>query len=178
MKDNFPVQLLFDIDIPNTISKVNIQGPASSIQEPSLFIPIFPKSSDEQEWWNFFDERRGVQRTEYLKTDHCFTIWKKQNGLCAITNIPLTRVRGLGRYTKTLTNASPDRIKPNDPYVWWNIQIVCVGINLFRGNLPMEDFKKLFNVDYYVENILKHKNKDLIQPLHWRIQNRLAKYEM
>jgi hypothetical protein len=42
--------------------------------------------------------------------------------------------------TKSLTNASLDRIDPQKGYEPANVQLVCVVLNSFRNNVPVEDF--------------------------------------
>ena len=64
---------------------------------------------------------------------------EKQEYRCALTGVLLTCL--LKRGEKTKTNASIDRIDPKGSYHPSNIQIVCVAVNVFRSDLPVEEYK-------------------------------------
>lgn len=74
-------------------------------------------------------------------------LWIKQNGLCAITNLPMTYIFGNGR---TLTNVSVDKINPDGSYTKDNVQLVLMVINQIKSNLTN---KQLI---FYCEHILKN----------------------
>ena len=80
---------------------------------------------------------------QYLKD-----LWDKQNGLCAITNIPMTYKHCNGR---TLTNVSVDQINPHKGYVIGNVQLVCMAVNQMKSDLSMEELYM------FCEAILKNK---------------------
>lgn len=68
-------------------------------------------------------------------------ILEKQNGLCALTGVPLTCTLELGKISNT--NASIDRIIPGAKgggYVVDNIRLVCSIVNKMRGTLTDEEF--------------------------------------
>lgn len=67
---------------------------------------------------------------EFLKT-----LFKKQEGLCAISGILLTFIKGQGHIQ---TNASIDRIDPAKGYVKDNIQLVANQVNTMKSNLSLE----------------------------------------
>lgn len=80
---------------------------------------------------------------QYLKD-----LWDKQNGLCAITNIPMTYKHCNGR---TLTNVSVDQINPHKGYVIGNVQLVCMAVNQMKSDLSMEELYM------FCEAIIKNK---------------------
>jgi hypothetical protein len=61
-------------------------------------------------------------------------LWDKQKGFCALTKEPLV---------KTPRSWSLDRIDNSKGYVPDNVQLVTKEINMFRGSLDIETFKKL-----------------------------------
>ena len=90
-------------------------------------------------WKMYYTRRRGEkQRAMSVTTDELLTLHKKQKGLCALTGVPMTCT--LVRGQTCFTNASLDRIEPGGPYSVGNIQLVCVGINRFRGHLPVDAY--------------------------------------
>ena len=58
-------------------------------------------------------------------------LFNKQKGLCALSNVPLTKISGHG---PVQTNASIDRIKPGGAYTPSNVRLCCTLVNSFRGN--------------------------------------------
>lgn len=59
-----------------------------------------------------------------------------QNGLCAISGVPMTWGRGRGIVP---TNVSIDRIVPGGPYSIENVQLVCRFINHAKWMFPQEE---------------------------------------
>ena len=90
-------------------------------------------------WSSFFSRRRGEQYCG-LTTPQLVALVEQQGGRCALTGVPLTRIRGLGRDIQCPTNASVDRINPGGTYEISNIQLVCSCVNKLRGRLSIEDF--------------------------------------
>lgn len=78
--------------------------------------------------------RRG---REGLDVDELLAMLDRQGGLCALSGLPMTWVRGRG---KVPTNISLDRIKPGEPYTMGNVQLVCVTMNEMRRDQPIEAF--------------------------------------
>lgn len=77
---------------------------------------------------------------EYAITaEDVVALWSDQGGRCAISGMPLTHHRR-GNQARSLTNASLDRIAPSGPYTSDNVQIVCVGVNLMRRALELDEF--------------------------------------
>ena len=83
-------------------------------------------------WCNDNDREKLIN---YLKT-----IYKKQNGLCAISGIPMTQLR------RDECMASPDRISSKNGYVRGNIWLTCWWVNKMKLDLEMDDFKQKIKV--------------------------------
>lgn len=74
-------------------------------------------------------------------------LWIKQKGLCALTGLNIT----LKTHTTTsrdlgLTTASLDRIDSSKGYIKGNVQFVCVGINLLKGQRTNEEVKEFLKL--------------------------------
>ena len=90
-------------------------------------------------WKQYYTRRRGEkQRSTSVATDELLALHERQGGLCALTGVPMTCL--LVRGQPCFTNASLDRIEPGGAYTIDNIRLVCVGINRFRGHLPVDDY--------------------------------------
>ena len=59
----------------------------------------------------------------------------EQSGLCAISGIPLTFIKGHGHIP---TNASVDRIDATKGYAKGNIQLVAHQVNTMKSNLSLD----------------------------------------
>ncbi|QOR58465.1 hypothetical protein [uncultured phage cr1_1] len=66
-------------------------------------------------------------------------LWCKQNGLCAISKIPMTYIFNSGRVP---TNLSVDRIDSNKIYTKNNVQLVCMAVNQMKSDLNDLTFYK------------------------------------
>lgn len=77
-------------------------------------------------------------------------LWDKQQGLCAISKVPMTYIQGSGRIN---TNVSIDQIHPKDGYTINNIQLVCMAVNQMKSDLSTEELYM------FCEAILKNKKK-------------------
>lgn len=62
-------------------------------------------------------------------------LYEKQQGLCALSGVPMTYLKGSGEVP---TNISLDRIDPDLPYSIENIQLVCVQVNFMKHTLNKE----------------------------------------
>jgi len=90
-------------------------------------------------WKLYYTRRRSEkQRSASVTTDELLALHKEQQGLCALTGVPLTCTLVRGQHC--FTNASLDRIEPGGAYTIGNIRLVCVGVNRFRGHLPVDDY--------------------------------------
>ena len=63
-------------------------------------------------------------------------ILRKQNGLCALSRVPLTFTKGAGHVS---TNASIDRIDPNKGYTRENVQLVAHQVNTMKSNRSISE---------------------------------------
>lgn len=79
---------------------------------------------------------------QYLKY-----LWDKQNGLCAISGIPMTYELDKGRI---YTNVSIDQIEPGMGYVEGNVQLICMGVNQMKSDWSMETLL------YMCKSIIEH----------------------
>lgn len=77
--------------------------------------------------------RKGV-----ISPQDCRRILDRQKGLCALSGETLTCQ--LKRGEATLTNASLDRIDPKGSYAPDNVQLICVVLNSFRNDTPLNEF--------------------------------------
>lgn len=63
-------------------------------------------------------------------------LWKKQEGKCAISGLPMTSYLYIGRCP---TNVGVDRIDSSLPYTKDNSQLICDSINRMKSDMPTED---------------------------------------
>ena len=85
--------------------------------------------------------KRLVKRVKTLSVEDCLDLYERQNGLCAISGVPLTCIVGeLGEHPKT--NASLDRIVHGEnggQYTKDNVRLVCAIVNYMRLNQSDEE---------------------------------------
>lgn len=97
---------------------------------------------------------RGI--TEYSITiQDLLLLYDKQNGLCAITSVPMTNISGQG---KILTNCSIDRIDSSKGYTLDNVQLTCLSINMMKLNATSEEFITFLNE--VSENIIRKRDNN------------------
>lgn len=77
-------------------------------------------------------------RRATLDIDYLMTIYDSQEGLCAITKVPMTNSSGKG---KLQTNISIDRIDSSLGYTEGNIQLVCTMVNKMKSDSTKEEFE-------------------------------------
>lgn len=70
-----------------------------------------------------------------ITKEDLLTIWKSQNGKCAISGLDMTYELGEGR---TYTNVSIDQVLPSKGYTVDNIQLVCMAVNQLKSDLDMD----------------------------------------
>lgn len=90
-------------------------------------------------WKKYYTRRLGERRRRLsLTVQQLLDLHEKQDGRCALTGKVMTcrLVRG----ERCLTNASIDRVQVGGPYTIDNIQLVCAGVNRWRGEIPLEEF--------------------------------------
>lgn len=64
-----------------------------------------------------------------ITTDELLSLYKKQRGRCAMTNVKMTHIRGQGIVR---TNISIDRIDASGGYTIDNVQLVCHMVNVMK----------------------------------------------
>ena len=70
-----------------------------------------------------------------IDRDFLQLLLESQRGLCAISRIPLTFIKGSGHIS---TNASIDRIDPKQGYSKDNVQLLAFQVNTMKSNLSVE----------------------------------------
>ena len=83
-------------------------------------------------------------------------LWKEQKGLCALSQQPMTHIKGEG---KVYENISVDRIDSSFHYERGNLQLVYYIFNLWKGKLSTEEFRNFVHLagkKYYFKNILNY----------------------
>lgn len=93
-------------------------------------------SGDWTRYFNRLNRRTGSR--PLLTTEHMLEQLTLQNGLCAISGVPLTCLLEQGKKFKT--NASIDRIIAGGEYLPGNIQLVCSALNSWRGDTDLQEF--------------------------------------
>lgn len=79
-----------------------------------------------------YNGRRSTLSIEYM-----MGLYDGQSGLCALSGIEMTHIRGRG---KVGTNISIDRIDSSRGYEEGNVQLVCAAVNRIKGDMTDEDF--------------------------------------
>lgn len=79
--------------------------------------------------------QRGIEHS--LTRDDLLSLFEHQEGLCALSGLPMTTVVGQGRVR---TNISLDRGDPDKGYVLSNVQLVCDFVNTMKSNLSQDEF--------------------------------------
>lgn len=65
-------------------------------------------------------------------------LWNRQEGLCALTGIPMTIKVGEGRKH---TAASIDKIEPEKGYVMGNVRFICQAVNMMRQDFTDQELR-------------------------------------
>lgn len=89
-------------------------------------------------WSRYFDRLLGKGRRGVLSRQDLLSKLEKQNGLCALSGIPLTCALKQG--TRFPNNASIDRVVAGGTYAPENIQLVCSALNGFRKDCTVDEF--------------------------------------
>ena len=74
-----------------------------------------------------------------LTLNFLLDLWNKQNGLCALSNIPMTFDEGSGRVS---SNVSIDQKNPSCGYTKDNVQLVCMECNQIKSDFTLEEIYK------------------------------------
>ena len=88
-----------------------------------------------------------------LTLEYVQSLWDYQNGLCAISGIPMTYEIQVGR---TPTNLSIDKIDREKGYVEGNIQLVCMACNQIKSDLTEDE---MYNFCKKIVERYENKNK-------------------
>ena len=81
-------------------------------------------------------KRKGIPCT--ITKEFILDLWNKQNGLCAISKIPMTYEMDSGRI---YTNVSIDQIEQGKGYTEDNVQLVCMAVNQLKSDWDMNTVK-------------------------------------
>lgn len=73
-----------------------------------------------------------------LTKESLLEMYKRQEGRCAITSIPMTSVIGHGA---KYTNISVDRIEVGGPYSQANTRLVCHIVNIMRNTMNDDELR-------------------------------------
>lgn len=98
-------------------------------------------------WPKYFHRLIVQKKREKLSVQMLLDLYKEQNGLCALTGIPLECELILG--SVNLKNASIDRIIPGSAggeYEKSNIRLVCSIVNKMRQSLTDEELRYWCNM--------------------------------
>ncbi len=88
---------------------------------------------------------------EMLRDPHkLLEIYEQQNGLCALTGVPLTYQLGERR---CWTNISIDRVEASRGYEHGNVRLVCLAANLMRNDMTDSELLS------WAEKIVNHKRE-------------------
>jgi hypothetical protein len=91
-----------------------------------------------------------------LTLEDVMQLWAEQDGRCALSGMPLTHHRrGAGSFSSP-SNASLDRVAPTGPYSAENVQLVCIGVNLMRRKMELDEFVS------WCRQVADHQSR------HWR----------
>ena len=88
--------------------------------------------------WNRYFSRLLAKGRKELSVDFLLDLLDKQQGVCALSGIPLTCTLEKGKRFKT--NASIDRIKAGEDYSSDNVQLVCSAVNSWRSDTDLDEF--------------------------------------
>ena len=78
-----------------------------------------------------------------LTPAYLYTLFEKQNGLCALTGRCLTFHKSNGKGTMDRDSASIDRIDSGKGYIQGNVQWVCSFANIMKQRFTNQEFIKL-----------------------------------
>lgn len=89
-------------------------------------------------WRRYFSRLIGKAYRTELSVEILLELLNEQNGLCALSGVPLTCTLIKGQRIRT--NASIDRISAGGPYTRDNIQLVCSALNTWRSDTDLQEF--------------------------------------
>lgn len=102
----------------------------------------------QERWLGARDRAKNKNITFDITKEDLKNLWDKQQGLCAISKIPMTYFIDSGRI---FTNLSIDQINPHLGYTKDNIQLVCMAVNQMKSDMSIDELYM------FCEAILKNK---------------------
>ena len=85
-----------------------------------------------------FNQARFGDVKSDLKIAHLGAMWRRQGGICALSGVPLECGKaGMG----CMAAPSIDRIDSKIGYLFANTHLVCVRVNLMKGDLSVAEFR-------------------------------------
>lgn len=91
----------------------------------------------QSKWLGARDRAKRKELEFTITKDDIINKYNEQKGKCALTGIDMTFEMYNNR---THTNISIDRIDSNKGYIIDNIQLVCMAVNQFKNDIPMDEF--------------------------------------
>jgi hypothetical protein len=85
-----------------------------------------------------------------ITVDDLLDLWHNQAGVCAISGMLMTHIRGKGRIA---SNVSIDRVNSSFGYTRENIQLVCLVVNFMKNKFSLSELK------FWADAILRHQSK-------------------
>jgi uncharacterized protein YlaI len=80
----------------------------------------------------------GITKNDIIK------LWKAQDGLCALTKIPMQTVNSTRTSRSRTLNqyrASVDRIDSEKGYITGNVRLVCAYVNVMRSDMTDDELR-------------------------------------
>lgn len=86
-------------------------------------------------WFSAKDRASSKNIPFTITKEDLLSIWEKQQGLCAISKIPMTYELDSGR---VFSNVSIDQKIPGKGYTIDNVQLVCMAVNQLKSDFEMD----------------------------------------
>lgn len=86
-------------------------------------------------WFSAKDRASSKNIPFAITKEDLLSIWEKQQGLCAISKIPMTYELDSGR---VFSNVSIDQKIPGKGYTIDNVQLVCMAVNQLKSDFEMD----------------------------------------
>lgn len=132
----------------NKVYQINVCSSCKQDQR-NKSISKSPKSFMQHLIWQLKSKRikEGYEWT--ITIDDLMKIYNNQRGICKLSGIELTHIKGKGHID---TNISLDRINNDKGYTPDNIQIIAYIVNMMRRTMPVNEFKRICkDVAYFVK---------------------------
>lgn len=86
-------------------------------------------------WFSAKDRASSKNIPFTITKEDLLSIWEKQQGLCALSKIPMTYELDSGR---VFSNVSIDQKIPGKGYTIDNVQLVCMAVNQLKSDFEMD----------------------------------------